>query len=39
VLRDAMTDGRQVTEALKNEEITEMLLIVSYTAELPAWPE
>jgi hypothetical protein len=39
VLRDAMTDGRQVTEALKNEEITEMLLIVSYTAELPPWPE
>jgi peptidoglycan hydrolase-like protein with peptidoglycan-binding domain len=38
-LRDAMSDGRDVVEALKNEEITEILLIVSYTAELPAWPE
>jgi Tc toxin complex TcA C-terminal TcB-binding domain len=37
-LRDAMSDGRAVVEALKKEEITEILLIVTYTAELPEWP-
>jgi hypothetical protein len=37
VLRDEMSDGRQVVEALKNEEITDILVLVSYTAELPAW--
>jgi hypothetical protein len=34
-----MSDGRAVVDALKSEEIGDVLLLVSYTAALPAWEE
>jgi peptidoglycan hydrolase-like protein with peptidoglycan-binding domain len=38
-LRDPLSDGRAVAQALKNEEIADILLLVSYTAEVPAWTD
>jgi hypothetical protein len=37
-LRDPLTDGRQPADALRNAEIVNILLIITYEARLPEWP-
>jgi len=38
-LNDNLADGRAPEELLKNEEITDILFVVSYSGNTPEWPE
>jgi hypothetical protein len=38
-LQDPLTDGRSVVDALKSEEILDILLLITYQARTPDWPE
>jgi len=37
-LNDNLTDGRELVDLLNNEEITDILFVLSYSGEVPSWP-
>jgi len=38
-LNDNLSDGRAPEESLKNEEITDILFVITYSGNTPEWPE
>ena len=38
-LNNNVSDGRTVQELLKNEEITDILFVITYSGNTPEWPE
>jgi hypothetical protein len=38
VLRNHLSDGREPVEALRSGGISDILLIITYAAQMPAWP-